>query len=202
MRHATKVLIAGLALGITGPLGAQATGMPSYNAPYRAFTRSEIGGVVSFPNGDGVAFEGVYRIAKGRFDLGFRGGMWAPGDGASSVVLLGAEGRQRVITRSQDFPLDGAVTVGIGGQLTSDVSALAIPVGLSLGRRVGPKDSSITIVPYAQPTAVLVIDENDTNVRFTLGLGADFKLSRNFDARISVGIGDINGLSLAAVWLR
>ena len=75
MRHATKVLIAGLALGITGPLGAQTTGMPSYNAPYRTFTRSEIGGIVSFPNGDNVAFEGVYQIAKGRFDLGFRGGM-------------------------------------------------------------------------------------------------------------------------------
>lgn len=202
MRHDTKLLIAGLALSLTAPLGAQATGMPSYNAPYRAFQKSEIGGVVSFPNGDGVAFEGVYRFAKGKFDLGLRGGMWAPGGGASSVVLLGAEGRQRVITHSQDFPLDGAITGGIGVQFTSDASALVVPVGLSLGRRMGPKDSSITIVPYAQPTAAVIIDENDTNVRFTLGLGADFKLSRNFDARISVGIGDINGLSLAAVWLR
>jgi len=30
--------------------------MPSYNAPYRAFSRSEIGLVLSFPNGGGTAF--------------------------------------------------------------------------------------------------------------------------------------------------
>jgi hypothetical protein len=201
MRHDTTLLIVGLTVSLAASLGAQATGMPSYNAPYRAFVKSEIGAVVSFPNGDGVAFEGVYRFARGKFDLGLRGGMYAPGGGASSEVLVGAEGRQRVITHTDDFPLDGAVVVGVGTSLISDGSALFVPVGLSLGRRMGPKDSSITIVPYAQPTAVLIVN-GGTHLRFTLGLGADFKLSRKFDARISAGIGDINGVSLGAVWLR
>ena len=44
-------------------LSAQSTGLPSFNAPYRAFQRSEFGGVLSFPNPGGTAFEGAYREA-------------------------------------------------------------------------------------------------------------------------------------------
>ena len=40
-------------------LSAQSTGLPSFNAPYRAFQRSEFGGVLSFPNPGGTAFEGA-----------------------------------------------------------------------------------------------------------------------------------------------
>src|SRR2546426_1102301 len=60
MRREVAVLVAALA-GAAPPRGAeaQATGMPSYNAPYRAFQRSELGGVFSFPEGGGTAFEGV-----------------------------------------------------------------------------------------------------------------------------------------------
>jgi hypothetical protein len=55
MRHQKKLLMAGLALILTAPLGAQSTFTPSFNAPYRAFTKSEIGAIVSFPNGARVA---------------------------------------------------------------------------------------------------------------------------------------------------
>ena len=47
-----------LVVGFATAAAAQATGMPSFNAPYRAFTRSEIGIVLSFPSGGGTAFEG------------------------------------------------------------------------------------------------------------------------------------------------
>ena len=65
--------------GVTGTLGAQATGTTTFNAPYRAFSRSEIGLLLSFPNGGGTAFEGVYRMASGSFDIGFKGGLLDPG---------------------------------------------------------------------------------------------------------------------------
>jgi hypothetical protein len=52
-----------------------------------------------------------------------------------------------------------------------------------------------------QPTAILISD-GGTNLNFTLGLGADFRLSRMFDARFSAGIGDLHGVSLAAVWVH
>jgi hypothetical protein len=181
--------------------GAQATGTPSFNAPYRAFQRSEVGVVVSFPNGGSTAFEGVYRMANGKFDIGFRAGILdtqGPGD---AVILLGAEARQRVITHSTDFPLDGALVVGVGARLVSSNSFLLVPVGLSLGRRIDVQDSKVSIVPYVQPTLTLLFGDN-SDVAFTLGLGADFRLTQRFDARVSAGIGDLEGISVAAIWVH
>ena len=181
---------------------AQATGMPSFNAPYRAFQRSEIGIVLSFPDGGGTAFEGAYRMSSGKFDIGFRGGMFDPGGAGDSFLLIGAEARQRVVSHTEEFPLDGALILGIGGAFGGGTSAVFIPVGLSLGRRVDPRDSKISIVPYVQPTGVFTAVEGETDFLFGLGLGADFRLTPRFDARISFGLGDIEGVSLSAVWVH
>ena len=200
LRPALCLLV--LAGGSASSMAAQATGVPSYNAPYRAFTRSEFGAVLSFPDGGGTAFEGAYRMASGKFDLGFRGGIYSPGGGGDSRLLLGAEARQRVVTHTEDFPLDGALILGIGGQFASGDAVLIVPVGLSLGRRVEPKDSKISIVPYVQPTGFLVAGSGTSDFLFALGLGADFRLSPKFDARISAGLGDLEGVSLGFVWVH
>lgn len=200
LRPALCLLV--LAGGSASSMAAQATGVPSYNAPYRAFTRSEFGAVLSFPDGGGTAFEGAYRMASGKFDLGFRGGIFSPGGGGDSRLLLGAEARQRVVTHTEDFPLDGALILGIGGQFASGDAVLIVPVGLSLGRRVDPKDSKISIVPYVQPTGFLVAGSGTSDFLFALGLGADFRLSPKFDARISAGLGDLEGVSIGAVWVH
>jgi hypothetical protein len=196
------VLFLLVALGIATDAAAQATGTPSFNAPYRAFTRSEIGLILSFPSGGGgTAFEGAYRMSSGKFDVGFKGGLFDPDGPGDATLLLGAEARQRVITHTVDFPLDGALILGIGGQFVSGNSTLFVPVGLSLGRRVDPEGSTISIVPYVQPTLLLVAD-GGSDVLFVLGLGADFRLSPRFDARISAGLGDLEGVSLSAVWVH
>jgi len=191
-----------LVSALASQAAAQATGMPSFNAPYRAFTRSEIGVIVSFPNGGGTAFEGAYRMSSGKFDLGFRAGMLDLGGGSSTILLLGAEARERVVSHTVDFPLDGALVVGIGGWFSSGNSVLFVPVGLSLGRRIDPQGSSVSIVPYVQPTGTLVAGSGNSDFLFTLGLGADFRLSPRFDARISAGLGDLEGVSLSAVWVH
>lgn len=202
MRLRPVLVLFVLAAGSAASLAAQATGVPSYNAPYRAFTRSEFGVVLSFPDGGGTAFEGAYRMASGKFDLGFRGGFLSPGNNGDTQLLLGAEARQRVVTHTEDFPLDGALIVGIGGRFASGNSALIVPVGLSLGRRVDPKDSKISIVPYVQPTGFLTAGNGTSDFLFALGLGADFRLSPRFDARISAGLGDLEGVSIGAVWVH
>ena len=194
------LLIAGA--GVVCDAAAQATGLPSFNAPYRAFTRSEIGVVLTFPDGGGTAFEGAYRVSHGKFDLGFRGGIFSPGGGGKSRLLLGAEARERVVTHTEDFPLDGALIVGVGGQFVSGSSFAVIPVGLSLGRRIDPKNSKVSIVPYVQPTGFLVAGNGTSDFLFSLGLGADFRLTPRFDARISAGLGDVEGVSLSAVWVH
>ena len=196
----TLAVVCGAGL-VPASLTAQATGTTTFNAPYRAFSNSEFGILVSFPNGGGTAFEGAYRVSSGKFDIGFKGGIFAPGGGGSSVLLLGVEGRERVLSHSEDFPLDGALIIGAGANLVSGNSALIIPVGLSLGRRLDVQDSPISIVPYVQPTAFFVAG-NGGHVDFDLGLGADFRLTRRFDARISAGIGDIEGISIGAVWVH
>lgn len=199
------LLFVGVALAVaalaTRSAAAQATGLPTFNAPYRAFTRSELGAVLTFPDGGGTAIEGAYRMSSGKFDLGFRGGIFTPGGGGNSLLLIGAEARQRVVTHTEDFPLDGALILGVGGQLSSGNSALIIPIGLSLGRRIDPKDAKISIVPYVQPTGFLVAG-NTSDFLFDLGLGADFRLTKKFDARISAGLGDVEGVSISAVWVH
>jgi len=195
-----------LAGGVVG-LGAQATGTTTFNAPYRAFSRSEFGVLLSFPDGGGTAFEGAYRLASGRFDIGFKGGMLNPSGAGDAMLLLGAEARHRVLTHTVDFPLDGALIFGGGFQINGGTDVF-LPVGLSLGRRVDVQDSEVSIVPYAQPTLVIRSRDlpapagRDTDAIFGLGLGADFRLSRAFDARVSIGLGDIEGISVAAVWIR
>ena len=196
----TSQVLGALLAGAT-TVAAQATGTPTFNAPYRAFTRSEIGLSLSFPNGGGTAFEGAYRFASGKFDLGFKGGLFSPGGTAKTVLLAGVEARERVLSHTLDFPLDGALVLGVGGNFVSGASTLIVPVGLSLGRRIDPQGSQVSIVPYVQPTIFLTADGGST-VNFTLGLGADFRLSRVFDARVSAGLGDLKGVSIGAVWVH
>jgi len=189
-------------VSVPAPVAAQATGTTTFNAPYRAFTRSEIGVLLSFPDGGGTAIEGAYRMAGGRFDFGFKAGFFDPPGPGHTELLIGAEARQRVITHTVDFPLDGALLLGVGGNLVSGSAVMVIPAGLSLGRRIDPQGSTVSIVPYVEPTVFLLAGDATDHVQFSLGLGADFRLSRVFDARVSAGLGDIEGVSIGAVWVH
>jgi hypothetical protein len=200
MRLRPAFVLGLLVLGGAATAAAQATGTPTFNAPYRAFTRSEFGVMLSFPNGGGTAVEGMYRIASGKFDLGFKVGFLDPNRG-NAVVLAGAEARQRVITHNVDFPLDGALVVGVGAALGSNASVFYLPVGLSLGRRINVQGSAMSIVPYLQPTLTIISGPGD-DVAFTLGLGADFRFTPRFDGRLSAGLGDLDGVSLGFFWLH
>lgn len=203
-RSVTLAIVAGLAL-LSSEAAAQATGMPSFNAPYRAFTRSELGAVFSFPDGGGTGFEGAYRYASGTLDIGLRGGIFDPSGAGKAVLLAGVEARERVITHTIDFPLDGALVFGVGAGFVSGGSTLFVPVGLSLGRRLDPQGSTVSIVPYVQPTVSFVAgDGRSSALEFGLGLGADFRLSRVLDARVSGGLGDhpLTGVSIGAVWVH
>ena len=205
MRRNTALLVLGAIAGSVSHVAAQATGTPSFNAPYRAFQRHEFGAAVSFNDFDaGTALEGMYRFASRQFDVGLRGGILFP-DVGDEAFLAGVEARYRVITHTVDFPLDGALIFG-GGFSIDGGTNFQFPVGLSLGRRVDVQDSQVSIVPYVQPTLLIVNQDlglvRDTDVLFALGIGGDFRLSRAFDARVSLGFGDLDGISIAAVWIR
>ncbi len=202
-RAGVLVALAAVAGGVP-QARAQVTGMPSFNAPYRAFQRSEFGAVLSFPDGGGTGFEGVYRYASGALDVGVRGGFFSPGGTGNTAVLAGVEARERVITHTIDFPLDGALVFGAGARLVSRASTFNIPVGLSLGRRVDPQGATVSIVPYVQPTLAFIVGDRPSTLVFGFGIGADFRLSRVLDARVAGGLGDqpLRGVSIGAVWVH
>lgn len=203
MLRKTLILIAAALVVSAGAAYAQATLTPSFNAPRRPFVRSEFGGVVSFPSPGGTAYEGMYRVGSGKLDLGLRGGIIDFQGGAASQMLAGFEGRARLLSHGRDFPLDGSVIFGGGGRFASGLNRFSFPLGLTLGRRVGFEGSTFSLMPYAQPTAFLRGGNNiNTDMLYTLGLGADLRFGGALDARLGVGLGDVEGVSLGAVWIH
>ena len=200
IRNAAAMTIASFAL--VSAAAGQATGLPTFNAPYRSFDRHEAGFTLTFPGLEDEAVEGVYRFGRGSFDVAVRGGVWfiETAGFSDEILVLGAEARQRIITHSADFPADGALIIGAGVRFGA-VDDFIPSVGVSFGRRLDVEDSDVSIIPFVQPH--LWWFTGDTrDMAFSLGLGADFRLSPRFDLRVSAGLGDIDGVSLGAVWIR
>jgi hypothetical protein len=195
-----SLLASALTLLLTLPAAAQETGTPVFQAPYRAFTRSELGVSFSDP-GSGVALEGFYRMGSGANDFGFRAGFWDAEGGDNTAFLIGGDFRTRVVTHTEDFPLDGALTLGFGASISDASSVGFIPVGISLGRRIELEDSETSFVPYMHPVLVPTFGD-DSELLFALGLGVDIKFTRSFDLRVSGAIGDYEGIAISAAWLR
>jgi len=189
------------ALVLTVPVSAQTTTTPVFLAPYRAFDRTEFGASLSDP-GSGFALEGFYRFASGsRYDFGFRGGFqnYAAGD---TRFLAGVDFRTRVIDHSDQFPLDGAFTAGIGGSFGNGQSVGTIPIGISFGRRIQLEDSNTEFVPYFHPVLGPQFGDVPGDVVFSMGLGVDIRFSRRFELRVSGALGDISGLGISASFER
>jgi hypothetical protein len=198
-----RLAVVGLALGIAGSsAAAQATGTASYNAPYRAFQNYEFGGTISFNHNNVTGVEGQFRFGYKAFDIGVRGG--GAFSSGTDAFIIGVEGRGRVLTHTEQLPFDGAIIAGFGMAFGGGTNG-NIPVGLSLGRRLNLEGSDISIVPYVQPTFNLVFGDAGTHSGFSFGLGADVRLSRFFDARVSGGFGTDwapEGIAISAVWIR
>jgi len=194
------VLIAVWALGTNAE--AQVTGNPTYVPPHGSFTKHEFGAVVSFPGNSGdVAFEGLYGVDAGAVDIMFQGGfIFGAGSSDQDLLLLGTEVRYQLLSHSEDFPVDGALVAGVGARL-GNVNQAIIPVGFTMGRRLLIEDSQVSIVPFVQPTVVFIAGDG-SDVGFAMGLGADFNLTRTFGLRVSAGLGEIDGISFSALWLR
>ena len=163
---------------------------------------SEAGVSLSDPVGGGIGLEGFYRIGSHAWDIGFRGGFDAPNGSGNTALLLGVDGRTRVLTHDEGFPLDGALTLGFGGRFVSGGSEVLVPVGLSMGRRFDLEGSSVSFVPYVQPVLTPVFGSGNNHLDFTLGLGVDLRMSRRVDLRVAGGIGDLDGVSVSAAFIH
>ena len=195
-------LVLALLAGSAASAVAQETGTPIFKAPYRAFESHEFGGSLSDPGtGIGFALEGFYRYGTGQNDFSVRGG-FADADGDDTIFLIGGDFRTQVLTYSESFPLDGALTLGLGGLFGEGDDVFLLPVGLSLGRRFDVEGSTTTFVPYVHPNIVPVFGGGDDDVQFTLGLGVDIKFSERWAVRASGGLGDIEGVGVSLAYVR
>ncbi len=196
------ILVLALLAGSAAVAAAQETATPIFKAPYRAFENHEFGASLSDPGeGVGFALEGFYRYGKGQHDFSVRGG-FADGAGDNTIFLIGGDFRTQVLSYSESFPLDGALTLGLGGLFGDGDDIFLLPIGISLGRRFDVEGSSTTFVPYVHPNIVPVFGGGDDDVEFTLGLGVDIRFSERWSVRASGGLGDIEGVGISLAYIR
>ena len=198
------LLVAALVALTASESAAQETGTPIFKAPYRAFTNHEFGASISDP-GDAADFalEGFYRYGRGNNDFSLRAG-FADGAGPlNSRFLIGGDFRTRVVSYSESFPLDGALTVGVGTSLGDGDDLFYLPVGFSLGRRFELEGSKTSFIPYVHPVIVPVLGSGGgDDVGFALGLGVDVRFSDSWAVRASGGLGDIEGVGVSLTYIQ
>jgi hypothetical protein len=198
------LLVAAIVALSVSDVAAQETGTPMFKAPYRAFTSHEFGLAFSDP-GEGVSFalEGFYSYGRGGNDFGLRAGFADPEGAGDTRILFGGDFRTRILSYSESFPLDGALTVGAGVNVGDGDDLIYLPLGITLGRRFELEGSRTTFTPYAHPTLVPVLGaEGGDDVGFALGLGVDMRFSRDWSLRVSGGVGDLEGVGIAATYVR
>jgi len=189
-------LLAVVLLPVAQDVWAQSTGTPVFVTPRRNFRTYDWGATLSDP-GPGFALEGFYTRTAGANDLRFRAGIHDVDNGATAF-LVGVDFRAPIINYSESFPLDGALTAGLGGAFSDDGSVGFIPLGLSLGRRIDVENSSVTFQPYFQPlVAVTFGDNGDDELRFSLGFGVELGFSGDFDLEVSGSVGDYDGIAVS-----
>jgi hypothetical protein len=195
-----------LAGGFVSAAAAQTTGTPVFLAPTKAFRLSELGIFFTDP-GTGFTLEGMYRLGRGAGDFGVRLGIGdndidIPNGPNSTFFLAGADYRLRMIRASEGFPLDGSLTIGIGGIFGDDRTVGLLPIGISLGRRVNLEGTRTTFIPYFEPVLMPTFGDAEDDVQFGLGLGVDIQFSPRLDARLGAGLGDFEGISLGVSFTR
>jgi hypothetical protein len=197
------LLLAGVALaGAVPACRAQETGSPVYQAPYRAFARSEFGLSISEPDA-GFDLEGSYRAGFTKtVDGGVRAGIHSgPGPNSYTDALLGGDVRARLVTHTESFPLDASITAGFGFESGHGFTVGRLPIGLSMGRRVLIEGSAISLVPYAEPVLTFLFgDASGTDL--SLGFGVDARVTPRLDLRFSAAIGNTSGIGFTAAFLH
>ena len=181
---------------------AQETGTPNFKSPYRAFGEHEFGASFSDYEAVSGAFEGFYTYGRGQNDFGVRAGFADPSGEGDTRFVLGGNFRTQVLRYSESFPLDGALTLGLGGNIGDGDDVFFIPVGITLGRAFNVEGSNTTFVPYVHPVLVPTFGGASDDVEFALGLGVNVALSERWAVRASGGLGDIEGIGLSVAYIR
>jgi hypothetical protein len=142
--------------------------------------------------------EGVGPRSQMSFDGGFAD--VDRGDGGLTLLLGAQYAYQLARSTSADAPLDALFTVGAFARVgNDDVSALSIPVGVSVGHRF-LLDDGMAITPYAHPRLSVDVWDDDSEVNINVDIGASFDFSSQFGLRFSATLGEVDALGLSLAW--
>ena len=176
---------------------AQATGLPTFFAPTRAFGSTEVGVTLSRPGGDATALEGRFGASLNRADIALRGGYADPGGSGDGAFVAGVEARVPVLGRTETFPFDGSFILGVGRTFVEGGGQTYVPLGLSLGRRLSLDGQALQLTPYVQPTVLFASD-----ALFAFGLGVDVRIRGLPEVRLNWAFADMDGFSVGLFWPR
>lgn len=186
----STILASVLAMVAAGPVFAQPWDTPSFFSPR---PHDDIGVYAINPEFGDWGVIGIWRQSAG-INLGVRGGIGSTGD--DRTVLIGAE-LYGPIEIQGARPLALSWLTGIGASFDG-VTALRVPVGVSVGVPIGARDGFV-ITPYIHPRAALDFstfedadgdEETDTDFDVDVDIGADLELGTRFVIRAGYRIGD------------
>jgi hypothetical protein len=183
---------------------AQAYNYPAFQTP-RIVDR-EYNFAAASGNGSGTALLFQWREGfRPDWQFGFDGGLATPSH-LDTRVLVGGALAYQVMRETADFPLDIALTAGVGLSGGDGVTVVRIPVGASVGHTF-ELDNGMALTPFAHPR--LSVDDcsscgvdtgvgrpgSDSRVNVDVDVGVDFRVTPQISLRLAalLGAADFNG---------
>jgi hypothetical protein len=158
--------------------------------------------------GDATGLSAIWR-QSGNLNLGVRAGVGDLED-PGGTVLVGSELYGSLNRLVPGSGLDVAWILGAGAVFGSNYTFFSLPLGVSIGLRLG--SGSVSIAPYVHPRVALDIEAFDTDGEeetFTDGsvvvdIGADVNIGPRFILRVGGSLADRKayGIGLALRWPR
>jgi hypothetical protein len=132
-------------------------------------------------------------------------GLADPDNDALETFFMAGGQYARMLTQARpDMPLDLLLTVGLFGQFGNDVTAIGVPVGVSVGHRFPLTGTSMAITPYIHPRVSLDYasfnDESDTEVNIVFDIGGNLELTPQLALRLTALFGDADAIGLSLAW--
>ena len=210
MKLSKSWLICVIAAGaLASDAGAQAWDAPSFFSPR---PMDDIGLYVMRTDrsvfSDLTGLVGIWR-QSGNLNLGVRAGVGDLSD-AGNTILIGAELYNSLNSLMRGSGLDLAWMLGAGAVFGNNYTFFSVPLGVSIGKRLG--SGGISILPYVHPrvsfdiVAVDVAGEEETEYEsdVIVDVGADVNLGSSFILRLGGSFVDRRALGVGLVlrWPR
>jgi hypothetical protein len=138
-----------------------------------------------------------------RFDFGIRGGIAADtGSGGGALKLLGIDTRYSFFHETPEFPVDAALTLGVGARWDSQTDQKLIPLGVTFGRHLTPPSGGVLVTTYMHPKVFYITGDGKDTVAFNMSVGFNVLFARGFEIRFGGSAGRFGGVGLGLILYR